>query len=84
MRAYGGLDAARGERTHRWPEILPGGKTVLFTVGTEDKPGDYDEARIDAVSLATGKRHVVYRGASLAREPFDRALTEGKPAAVVA
>jgi len=61
------LDAAGRERTHRWPEILPGGKTVLFTVGTEDKPGDYDEARIDAVSLATGKRHVVYRGASLAR-----------------
>ncbi len=61
------LDAAARERTHRWPEILPGGKTVLFTVGTEDKPGDYDEARIDAVSLATGERHVVYRGASLAR-----------------
>ncbi len=61
------LDAASHERTHRWPEILPGGKFVLFTVGTEDKPGDYDEARIDAVSLATGKRHVVYRGASMAR-----------------
>jgi serine/threonine-protein kinase len=61
------LDAANRERTHRWPEILPGGKFVLFTVGTEGKPGDYDDARIDAVSLATGKRHVVYRGASLAR-----------------
>ena len=61
------LDAANRERTHRWPEILPGGKFVLFTVGTEDKPGDYDDARIDAVSLATGKRHVVYRGASMAR-----------------
>ena len=36
-------------------------------MGTEDKPGDYDESRIDAVSLETGKRHVVYRGASLAR-----------------
>jgi len=69
------LDAAARERTHRWPEILPGGETVLFTVGTEDKPGDYDEARIDAVSLATGKRHVVYRGASLARyAPPDRLL----------
>jgi serine/threonine protein kinase/Tol biopolymer transport system component len=61
------LDAAGRERTHRWPEILPGGKMVLFTVGTEDKPGDYDEARIDAVSIATGKRHVVFRGASFAR-----------------
>jgi serine/threonine-protein kinase len=61
------LDPAGRERTHRWPEVLPGGKMVLFTVGTEDKPGDYDESRIDAISLATGKRHVVYRGASLAR-----------------
>ncbi len=61
------LAAGDRERTHRWPEILPGGKFVLFTVGTEGKPGDYDDARIDAVSLATGKRHVVYRGASLAR-----------------
>ncbi len=60
------LDAAAQERTHRWPEVLPGAKMVLFTVGTADKPGDYDEARIDAISLTTGKRHVVYRGASLA------------------
>ncbi len=61
------LEASGRERTHRWPEALPGGRTILFTVGTADKPGDYDEARIDAVSLATGRRHVVYRGASLAR-----------------
>jgi serine/threonine-protein kinase len=61
------LDASKRERTHRWPEVLPGSKAVLFTVGTEDKPGDYDDASIDAVSLATGKRHTVYRGASQAR-----------------
>ncbi|MGE5277746.1 MAG: protein kinase domain-containing protein, partial [Acidobacteriota bacterium] len=61
------LDAASGERTHRWPEILPNGDTVLFTVGTQDKPGDYADARIDAVSLSTGKRRKVYRGASFAR-----------------
>ena len=61
------LDPAARERTHRWPEIVPEGNWVLFTVGTEEKPGDYDDSRIDAVSLKTGKRHVVYRGASLAR-----------------
>jgi eukaryotic-like serine/threonine-protein kinase len=61
------LDRATRERTHRWPEVVPEGSWVLFTVGTEDKPGDYDEARIDAVSLATGKRHTVYRGASQTR-----------------
>jgi len=61
------LDASSRERTHRWPEVVPEGNWVLFTVGTEDKPGDYDESRIDAVSLTTGKRHTVYRGASQAR-----------------
>ena len=58
------LDTASGERTHRWPEILPDGDTVLFTVGTQDKPGDYADAHIDAVSLSTGKRHTVCRGAA--------------------
>src|SRR5262249_10197682 len=24
-----------GEQTHRWPQVLPGGKAVVFTVGTE-------------------------------------------------
>jgi len=69
------LDEAARERTHRWPEVVPEGNWVLFTVGTADKPGDYDDSRIDAVSLATGKRHSVYRGASLARYwPPDRLL----------
>jgi serine/threonine-protein kinase len=61
------LDRAARERSHRWPEALPDSEWVLFTVGTEDKPGDYEDSRIDAVSLDTGKRRVVYRGASFAR-----------------
>lgn len=61
------LDSSTRERTHRWPEFVPDGSWILFTVGTEDKPGDYDDSRIDAVSLSTGKRHVVYKGASFAR-----------------
>jgi serine/threonine protein kinase/Tol biopolymer transport system component len=55
-----------GERTHRWPAALPGGK-VLFTVGTLASPDNYDRARIDAVDLTTGQRHVVLEGASSAR-----------------
>jgi len=61
------LDPAKKERTHRWPQFLPGGKAVLFTVGTLDSPDYYDDARIDAVVLATGERRVVYSGASMAR-----------------
>jgi Tol biopolymer transport system component len=53
------LDAARGEFSHRWPELLPDGKTVLFTVGTL---GTWDEAEIVAQSLTSGDRRVVLKG----------------------
>jgi Tol biopolymer transport system component len=59
------LDKSRGESSHRWPDVLPGGKWVIFTVGFEDAP--YDEARIDAVSLATGERRVLVSNAGFAR-----------------
>ena len=58
---------ASGERTHRWPSILAGGKAVLFTVGTLDKPDTYDQANIEAVMVATGERRVLVKGASMAR-----------------
>jgi Tol biopolymer transport system component len=61
------VDVAAGERTHRWPAALPGGREVAFTVGVVGKPGDYDDSRIDAVDLATGKRRPLFRGASMVR-----------------
>ena len=60
------LDPARQERTHRWPALLPGGE-VAFTVGTADKPGAYEDSRIDAVNVATGKRRTLVVGASMVR-----------------
>jgi Tol biopolymer transport system component len=60
------LDAGALERTHRWPALLPNGE-IAFTVGAADKPGAYEDARIDAVSLATGKRRTLVVGASMAR-----------------
>src|SRR4029453_4208979 len=66
------LDKARGESSHRWPDLLPGGKWVLFTVGLEDAP--YEEARIEAVSLETGERRVVISNASFARYSPDGRL----------
>jgi len=47
--------------------VLPDGKTVIFTVGDQSSPGDYDGARIDAVDLTTGKRTTVLEGARMAR-----------------
>ncbi len=61
------LNAEKRERSHRWPEILPGGEWVLFTVGTVDSPGGYDDATIEAASLKTGERRVLVHGARMAR-----------------
>src|SRR5688500_14937334 len=58
---------AQGERTHRWPALLPGGREVAFTVGMVGQPGDYDDSRIDAVDLASGERRNLFRGASMVR-----------------
>lgn len=60
-------DAARNERTHRWPQVLPGGKAAIFTVGTVDSPDSYEKANIFAVNLTTGESRVVLQGASIAR-----------------
>src|SRR5262249_16017736 len=44
-------DRKRREFSHRWPEILPGGTAVLFTVWTGLS---FDDARSGVLSLATG------------------------------
>jgi serine/threonine-protein kinase len=58
----------RGERekTHRLPEVLPGGKAVVMTVGTADITS-FDDARIEAFTIATGERKVLIRGGMNAR-----------------
>jgi serine/threonine-protein kinase len=61
------IDEAKHERTHRWPTLLPDGKTVLVTVGSVEHPDDYDEATIVAIRLDTGERHVVINGGRTAR-----------------
>jgi serine/threonine-protein kinase len=65
-------DKARGESSHRWPDVLPDGKWVLFTVGFEDAP--YDEGRIEAVSLEAGERRVLVSPAGFARYSGDGQL----------
>jgi serine/threonine-protein kinase len=68
------LDADREERTHRWPELTPDGSTLIFTSDTAASPTFYDDARIEAVRLATGERHVVVEKASMARMLADDLL----------
>ena len=59
-------NAERRETTHRLPEVLPGGKTVLFSIGTSDIES-YDDASVAALSLETGEYTVILKGGSNAR-----------------
>ncbi len=59
------LDAASGELSHRWPQWLPGGKSVLFTsyrTGMDDQSG-----HVEIVDAESGQRTVVHRGGSYGR-----------------
>jgi Tol biopolymer transport system component len=49
---------------HVWPQILPGGRSVLFTIGT---PGSFDSARVAVLDLRTRQYRVVVSGGSSAR-----------------
>ena len=58
------LDRAKGEISHRWPQVLPGGKALMFDVWTG--PG-VDEARVDAQRLDSGERTVVIEAGASGR-----------------
>ena len=63
------IPAADGEVLDT-PYLLPGGDTVLFTVGTgaaTSRAGSRDYARIAGVSLTSGERTVLLQGGSDAR-----------------
>jgi len=53
------------ERTHRWPQILPRGKAVLFTA--ENSVGPFDDAHIEVVTLTDHRRKTVQRGGTAGR-----------------
>ncbi len=93
------VDRAAGERSHRWPHALPGGKVVLYSVGLGSS---WDNAKVVAQRLDTGERkvvlnggcdaryvptgHLVYvRGNSLYAVPFDAEALEvrGQPVEVL-
>ncbi len=60
-------DVSRGERTHRWPDALPGGADVLFTIGLASSPSDYDGAEIAVLNVASRKVRKVFDGGSMPR-----------------
>ena len=60
------LQSDAGEVSHRLPQVLPDGETVLFTVTNAGFPS-WDDTLVVAQSLTTGKRKVLIEGAADAR-----------------
>jgi serine/threonine-protein kinase len=65
-RAATTLDFDQGERTHRWPSLLPDGRHVLLTVARAGSES-FRDADIAVASLETGGRRVLLRHATCAR-----------------
>jgi len=59
-----------GEVTHRWPQLLPGGKAVLFTASRN--LSDYESADVEVLTFKTGEVKVVQQGGY-----FGRYVTSG-------
>jgi Tol biopolymer transport system component len=58
-------DLQSGEITHRWPQILPGGKAVLFTASPATTA--YNAATIEVMSLADHNTKTLVRGGTFGR-----------------
>jgi len=59
-------DQKRNEISHRWPRLLPGGQTVLFTIMNSDAMGLRGFA-IAALSLKTGEQRTIIEAGAAAQ-----------------
>jgi serine/threonine protein kinase/dipeptidyl aminopeptidase/acylaminoacyl peptidase len=59
------LDLQRGERSHRFASLLPGGQALMYTVAS-DGINSYDDARIDLSDLRTRERKTLITGGTSA------------------
>src|SRR5262249_15345423 len=55
---------APDDRAHLWPDALPGGKAIIFTVWSGRS---FNDARIEALSLDSGKRKVLIEAGTSGR-----------------
>jgi serine/threonine-protein kinase len=60
------LDVAARERSHRWPDTLPGGRSVLFGIAYE-VGNPLDDASIAVLDLATGRHRTILKGGGFPR-----------------
>ena len=59
------LDRGRGDADHVWPQFLPGGKAVLFTISRLGR--GIDDSQIAVLDLQTGTSKLLFTGGSDAR-----------------
>ena len=60
------MDSLQGEISHRFPQPLPDGKTIIFTVKYNNITS-FDDAVITAENIVTHERKTLIRGGSYAR-----------------
>ena len=84
LQAVTSLDTTKSERTHRWPDEIPGGDWVLFTVGSSQSPGNYEDATIVAANVTSGERRELLKGASMARYCAPGYLVYSRQGAILA
>jgi hypothetical protein len=60
-----GLVFLAGQADNRWPQVLPGGKAILFTAHSNNL--GFDSANIVVQLLKTGERKIVHQGGTYAR-----------------
>jgi serine/threonine-protein kinase len=58
-------EVTNGETTHQWPQMLPGGQTVLFTA-SPNLVSD-ETSNIAAMSFKTGEKKILLRGSYYGR-----------------
>ena len=58
-------DHARGEARHLWPEVLPGGRAILFTITS--RTGGEDASQVAVFDLGTRTQKILVPGGSSAR-----------------
>jgi serine/threonine-protein kinase len=58
-------ELSEGEASHRWPQVLPEGKAVLFTAYPSNSSPD--DANIDVMTVGDRRRKTVQRGGTFGR-----------------
>lgn len=72
------LDSEKGEQAHSWPDLLPGGKAVLFTIIAGER---WENVQIAALDLETGRHNILFLGGNAHYSPTGH-LVYGREGAI--